>query len=363
MQEVSHMSQDYDTTNSRKNKHLNEFERGQIEALIKENLSHREIAGKIHRNNSTVSREIQKRSVKQRNYEYVEYQKYFAETAQNNYRKNRDQSGAKLKLYKDQKLVAFIEECILSKKWPPDVIVGFIAKEGLRFKVTVTAKTIYNYIDNGLLKVKNIDLPKKVTRKPRKTKFLRTNTQRHRGTNIEKRPEIVNNREEFGHWEMDTVIGINKTSEPVLLTLNERLTRDSIIIPLVQKTQEEVIKAIDSLEVKFGNKFPKIFRSITSDNGTEFIDFAGIEASKLEPGKTRTQMYYAHPYSAFERGTNENTNGIIRRFIPKGQSLHNFSQEKFQVVQDWINNLPRKKLGYFSSKEMFQARLNELFVA
>lgn len=114
-------------------------------------------------------------------------------------------------------------------------------------------------------------------------------------------------------------MGKKNDNGPVLLVLSERKTREEIIIKIANKTQEPVIKAIDMLELKYKKGFKDKFKTITVDNGSEFLDYEGIERSRLEPNTKRTKVYYAHPYSSWERGTNENSNRLIRRFIPKGQ--------------------------------------------
>lgn len=100
----------------------------------------------------------------------------------------------------------------------------------------------------------------------------------------------------------------------------------------------------------------KIFRSITVDNGSEFLDYEGLEQSIMSK-KKRTQIYYAHPYSTWERGTNENINKMIRRFIPKGSDISNYSDEEIKRIETWINNYPRKILGYYSVNEIYELKV------
>lgn len=114
-----------------------------------------------------------------------------------------------------------------------------------------------------------------------------------------------------------------------------------------------MIKVIDKLERKYGSKFKQIFKSITTDNGGEFLDFEGIEKS-LYGKETRTKMYFAHPYSSWERGTNENINRMIRRFIPKGVDISTFTHKETKRIENWINNYPRKILGGKSSNMLLK---------
>ena len=139
-----------------------------------------------------------------------------------------------------------------------------------------------------------------------------------RENSIDNRPEEVNSRSEFGHWEIDTVIG-KRGSTSALLTLVERVTRQEIIKKIDSKTAVAVVGVLDTLELEHGVHFASLFKSITSDNGSEFAYTTAMERSKLSDSR-RTRIYYAHPYRSGERGSNENGNALIRRFIPKGRS-------------------------------------------
>jgi IS30 family transposase len=156
---------------------------------------------------------------------------------------------------------------------------------------------------------------------------------------------------------MDTVIG-KAGKGPVLLVLTERKTREEIIRKMADKTMASVVQELDRLEFRYGHKFSEVFKTITIDNGSEFFDDKGMEKSIL--GGKRTTVYYCHPYSASERGSNENANKLIRRFIKKGEDIAQFSEEYIQYVQDWINNLPRKILDYYTPHEVM---IRELGIA
>lgn len=152
---------------------------------------------------------------------------------------------------------------------------------------------------------------------------------------------------------MDTVIGKAKGKGKVLLVLTERLTRFEIILKIDGKTEKAVIKGLNKLERRYKKGFRNIFKSITVDNGGEFMDDIGMEKSCLSKTK-RTLIYYCHPYLSWERGSNENANSIIRRFIPKGSIIDNYSDSQIDFIQNWINNYPRKILGFHNSLELFQ---------
>lgn len=186
------------------------------------------------------------------------------------------------------------------------------------------------------------------------------------GESIEQRPEEIDEREEFGHWEGDTVYsgkGKRKTTR-ALLTLTERKTRKEIIIAIPNRKAETVVKALDALERKLGaRRFRAIFKSITFDNGTEFAAAEELERFCVNKRLPRTKVYFCHPYSSWERGTNENTNGMIRRRFPKGTNFAAVTNAQIAQAENWINNYPRKILGYKSSEIVFRECLRELGIA
>ena len=148
-------------------------------------------------------------------------------------------------------------------------------------------------------------------------------------------------------------MGPQGCSGAVLLTIVERKTRHLITRKLPNRKQRSVHKALKSIEHEFGSVvFRKIFKTITVDNGSEFLNLDVLEKSAFSKLK-RTKIYYAHPYSSWERGTNENTNRIIRRFIAKGYDIAKFSRKRVNEIEQWINNYPRKILDYLSPSELF----------
>jgi IS30 family transposase len=202
------------------------------------------------------------------------------------------------------------------------------------------------------LTLTNKDLPVKKEGKKRDYKKVKIPHKNLKGTSIEERPPEVDKREEYGHWEMDCVVGKRDGGGAVLLVLSERSIREEIIIKMPEKTQESVIKALDGLERKYRKSFKDKFKTITVDNGSEFLDPNGMEQSVRNKKKKRVKVYYAHPYSSWERGTNENINKLIRRFIPKGTHIGKFSKAEIADIQDWINNYPRRIFGYKSANDM-----------
>ncbi|MDR1148565.1 MAG: IS30 family transposase [Spirochaetaceae bacterium] len=157
------------------------------------------------------------------------------------------------------------------------------------------------------------------------------------------RPAAANGRTESGHWEMDTVKGVKNGNTDCLFTLTDRKTRAEIIRKLPDGKAASVVAALDSIEKELGADFSSVFKSITADNGVEFSDYEALERSCLSDGK-RCGLFFAHPYRSGERGTNENSNGIIRRFFPKGTDFSTVSEEAVAKTQSWINNYLRKIL-------------------
>ena len=143
------------------------------------------------------------------------------------------------------------------------------------------------------------------------------------------------------------MVGKQKT-KAAFMVMTERLKGIEIIRMIESKSQECIVRELDKLERRLGaKKFKKIFKTITCDNGCENLDFKGMERSVLTniPG---TQVFYAHPYSAWERGANECANKLIRRFIPKGADISKYSKKFIRYIQHWMNNYPRKKLAWLS---------------
>lgn len=329
-------------------KHLNIEKRKIIEQLLEKNVPKKKIAELLNISRSTLYNEIKRGTVMQRRSDLTEYEKYFADVAQSVYEKNRKNCKRPLKLTEVIEFIEYAEEQILKNKLSPDAICGR-AKVKKVFKKIVCTKTLYNYIALGILKVKNIDLPLRVKVKT-KHRRLRKN-RRILGESIENRPAVINNREEFGHWEIDTVIG-TKSKGSVLLTLDERLTRKRIILKISEKTATAVKEGITKIFDKFGEHTSAIFKSITSDNGSEFSD--------LTQTLPTVKIYYAHPYSSGERGTNEKQNSLIRNFHPKGKSFDDVSETAIKRIEDWINNLPRKFAQYLTPNELFDRELKNL---
>jgi len=345
------MGQGNHITKKRKWKQLTEKERYKIEALYQLKLSSREIGHQLGRDRRTIERELSRGLTLQLTSDLKEKLVYFADVGQRKRDEKASNKGRGLKIGHDHDLARYLEKKIVHEKWSPDATIGSLKEQGLKFSVSICTKTVYNMIERGdFLGLTNKDLPVKKEVKKRCYKRLRTvalnNT---KGRSIEERPAEVESREEYGHWEMDCVVGSGKAC---LLVMTERKRRYEMIFKLESKTQACVINVIDSLEKRYRSKFTELFKSFTMDNGGEFLDMQALERSCLKSGEKRTICYYAHPYSAWERGSNEAANRLIRRFIPKGSRIENLSHKDVKRVEHWMNNYPRRMFGYKSAKHM-----------
>lgn len=339
-------------------KHLTWTDRLKIEKALKEGLKPLQIADRLHVHNTTIYRELKRGTYTHLNSDLTTEERYSPEIAQQKYDEQLKAKGGDLKIGDDHELAEFIEKKIADEGFSPAAVVGEIKRLGLTFQTEISEKTIYNYIDKGVfLRLERKNLPQQGKRKRKYEKVKSKPARAPKGESIENRPQEINERETFGHWEMDCVEGKKKTKE-TLLVLSERLTRREIIIKMPDKTAASVVKALNRLERKYGRRFPQIFKSITVDNGSEFADCAGIEKSIFGRGKRkRTTVYYCHPYSAYERGTNENINKMIRRFLPKGTDFRKVTVAYIQRVEDWINSYPREILGFETSADLFDRHL------
>ena len=334
-------------------KQLTYTDRLQIEALLKARHNQSEIARMLGFSQSTISREIQKGLYNHLNTDLTYTRMYAADVAQRITDYRQSSKGAPLKIGHDHAFANYVEYKIGVERYSPRAVLGEIRRQQLHFDTQISPETLYRYIHGGLfLTITDKNLPmKRKTKKYHKVRPARP----PKGTSIEKRPDEIALRNTFGHWEMDCVEGKKKTKD-TLLVLTERLTREELIIKLKEKTSSAVVKALDSVEQKLTTDvFKKVFKSITVDNGSEFMDFAGIQ--RAVDGTTRTAAYYCHPRCPGERGSNENANRLIRRFYPKGTSFANTDVTSVHKLMSWINNYPRGIHDYDSAENYFQACL------
>lgn len=225
---------------------------------------------------------------------------------------------------------------------------------------TVCTKTFYTYVHLGLVDIKPIDLPRMVRRKTRNN-YKEYISKRQKGTSIELRPAHIEAREEFGHWEGDLVTGPRDGKKGAYLTLLERKTRFYYMIPIKTKSSKNVYMAINKLNKFYGDSFSSIFKSITFDNGNEFARWKDIE---IKPGTKikRTSVFFGRPYHSCDRASNENCNGLIRYFVPKGTDINTISKQKSIEINNKINQKKRKILGYLPAESLFLDELNKINV-
>ncbi len=285
-------------------------------------------------------------------YKYV--RRYSPNLAEDKYRCNMQAKGRPLKVGHDYDFVHYVEKRIVQDKLSPCAVWGEL-KRNNPFKTNISKTTMYRYVETGVfLNVTMQDLPFGVRRK----RYRKAVAKRPpKGASIERRPADIAARNAFGHWEMDCVIGKQYTRN-VLLTLTERMTRRIHILRMPNKKTASVVHCLNVLERRYGKIFRKVFKSITVDNGSEFSDVQGLEQSSYR-GK-RVSLYYCHPYTSCERGTNERLNREVRRLLPKGTDFSRYTDEEIQAVEDWINAYPREIFGYATSAERFAEQLAAL---
>ena len=216
----------------------------------------------------------------------------------------------------------------------------------------VCTHTLYNEVWAGSLDLSVTELPEAMKRKQHKDSKPREH-KKNFGTDISQRPEIAALRIEEGHWEGDTVVGKRAGKDAVVLSLLEKKTENYIAIRIPGKDADSVLNAMQSLREEFGDKFSQVFKTITVDNGSEFSAFSLVE-------NWGSAVYFAHPYTSWERPQNERHNGLFRTFVPKGVSIEAFSAEYILAAAD---GRPRKKLGYRTPEELFDEFLDSVYAA
>ena len=332
-------------TPRKKHKHILEKDRYVIEQMLNAKQPETAIIAVIGCTEKTLEREIKRGTWERLNGETYEYEKVYSwDVAQRKHEEKAKNKGRYAKINDEPKLRKFLENQIKKHKYSPEAALTKAKEKG--FTVEISVKTLYNNIDSGEIGVSRKDLLRKDGWKQDKTKPGKA-ANNLKGESIDNRPDSANDRSEYGHWEMDLIVSC-KGGKGALLTLTERKYREEVIIRLPDKTQRAVKRALDRLERRYGSKFKETFKTITTDNGSEFLDFESLEKSCRNKRK-RFKMYFAHPYSSWERGSNENANGIIRRFFPKGTDFSKVSIAQIQAVEDWMNDYPRRILGGISA--------------
>lgn len=345
------MAQTKNNTKKSSYKHLSLEERQLIEFWHNEGVSNREIGRRLGRHHQTIGNELKRGTVTQIKENRKNKLFYFADTGQAVYKENRKRCGSNSLLIKASEFINFACKQIIDFNWSPDAIVGFVKSLGTWKTPIVSTKTLYNYIDRGFLPVRNHHLKMKLRLSPK-----RKRNRQHKkelGKSIDQRPTFVNNRKSFGHWEIDSVIGSKSKDDNALLTIVERKTRYMMSIVLDDHTEESVCYALKNVIADLGEiLFSDIFKTITADNGSEFSSLDSLL-------KDQSDVYFAHPYSSWERGSNERHNGLLRQFVPKGTPICHYSKQFIQEATNQINLLPRKILNYRQPAMLFLEELQK----
>jgi len=337
---------------------LTQKERHIIEYLFQKGYNQTQISEEIGRNRSVVCRELKRHAKIKYKDNGTSYLKYTAAEADGEAKFNHKKAGRKSKIQKDIRLKTFIENKIKSDKWSPEEVCGYIKVNNIDFKEKPNFQNIYYWIDTKQINITNFDLPHRKTSSGKKEKVEKEQHPSRAHKSIHLRPKIVDENTEFGNWEMDCVEG-NKNEKEIYLTLLERKTKKYIAIKMKDSTTESVVRTWDILESKYGKYFKEIFKTITTDNGRNFIRYDDIEKSRYSNEK-RFDMYYTDPYSAWQKGMNENCNGLLRRFIPKGSKIANISEYELEVILYKINNKPRKILGFRKADDLFNEEISNI---
>jgi len=312
--------------------HITTEERESIHVMLSQGKSESAIASNLHRSKSTINREIMRNST---NGSYRIFQ------AEKLSKERKKLCGATNKLSNDPILTELIHERLLEKH-SPEQIKGRMEMEGLK---CVSFKTIYRCIENGILSI-----PKKCLRQGGKKRRKLSTDKRGQipgRVMITDRPKEIETRSELGHYESDTVVG--KDHQSAVVTHVERKSRYLFVAKLKETGSLGVLEATKLL---FRNIPKEALKTFTSDNGKEFSKFQ--EISKF----LEISFYFALPHHPWERGTNENTNGLLRQYFPKGTDFNKITDQEIQDVATKLNNRPRKVLNYKTPHEFFWADLN-----
>lgn len=326
------------------NSHMNKEHRYYIEKELKKGTGVSMIAKTLGYSRQAVYGEINRGSFEKLDSRTLETKKEYAyDVGQRVHDQRMSHKSGKRKLTPDDPFILELKHWVVDMKYSPEAALYVIRDRKL------CVRSCYHYIHSGYIPgMTTWSLP---YAKPKKTKKESRGKTMPKGRSIEERPKEINNRDTYGHWEMDTVYS-SKDDLTCLLVLTERKRRDEVLIQIPNRTAVSVDKAIDRLERKLGTpKFKSTFKTITCDNGMEFSDWEYLEKSCRTKSK-RTTLYFCHPYCSSERGTNENHNRFVRRWIPKGDDIGLYSKKEIEWIQDWINNYPRRMFGGRSCNEM-----------
>lgn len=287
-----------------------------------------EIGNELGVHKSTISREL-KRNSSWRGY-YPKYAQYETDLR-------------RIKAYKRCTFTQALQEFVIEKlllDWSPEQISGYCKKYK---NIIVSHERIYKFIKQDKLSGGSLYLHLRYGHKQYRKKYgsaYNKNSIKNRII-IDERPQIVDDKSRIGDWEIDTIIGGNQ--KQAVVTIVERVSKKILIKKVVNKTSHLVSNAT----IKLLHPILDQVHTITSDNGTEFANHEFISKS------LKADFYFAHPYSSWERGLNENSNGLIRQYLRKGSEFHNVTDKDLDIIMEKLNNRPRKTLGYATPNEVF----------
>ena len=319
-----------------KYKRLSYAERIKIEVLHNEGYSYNKIAKILNRSPRTIWLEVKRGSVQLLKSDLTSKIVYCADVGERIKQENIASKEHQLKVGNDIKYLRYLEHLVKDCNYSPYAALMFAKNIG-EFDTTICTTTFYNYVKKHIfLNLKYSDLPyhKKPSGSPQIAPRSAFNNRK--GRNISERPKNANLRRKKGHWEGDTIVSI-KGDNACLLVLTDRYSRKEIIRKMPNRKADTVLNEFNDIFKSFS---AETFKSITFDNGVEFMRWQDIEKDK--DGNKRVDIYFCNAYRACERGSNENTNRIIRRFIPKGSKISDYSETYIQQIEDWLNNYPRK---------------------
>ena len=313
--------------------HLTIEERSCIRKYYVDGLSYREIARLIGRNVSTVSREIRRNCT-----HMYDIPTYYPHTAQKKYLLRR--SYCHRGMFRSLEIIDYIEEKLWAT-WSPEQIACTPCELKMPSWRTIYRWIYEKYLVNGNLKV--------LRRKGKSHGAKETRGKYSKGKSIRKRDKSVYSRQEAGHWEADTVVSGQGKSKACFATLAERKTRFYIVVKMPDRRAQTMENAIVAALSAFP---PQLVKTITCDRGTEFANWRRIEE------RLHCEVYFADPYCAWQKGTNENLNGLLREFYPKGRNLSRVAPATLKRNLALLNARPRKVLNFHSAQKLWDFELN-----
>lgn len=313
--------------------HLSRDDRICLSALLKEGLSFRKCAANIGTSPTTIANEVNSNGGRDHYQPRLAHRRYLA--------RRREANQCHRKIGRDKELTDTVLR-LLKRNWSPEQIAGRMTLEW-GFKLS-SPTSIYNYV-NPRRELHHL-LPQKCNKYRRTKEGNLRKTLREGLSNkksIDVRPASVDSRQQIGHWEGDTIVGKERTAR--ILTHVERVS-GFLLADLMKTVSSELVSEVSIASFQ---RLPKTKRlTVTYDNGSEFADFEATEK------QTNMSAYFAHAYHSWERGTNENTNGLIRRYFPRGTYFSNIDSKQFKKAVAKINHRPRKRLGYKTPYEVFR---------